>query len=134
MTPVKLSLSSLILLFYLILLSYILSDSLLCSVPDMCNLSNPHDLHSQNYPIPTGTMGSWIKVPDHYSSIPNEAPWQRPLDYTGSGPTQDSTISQLTREKRMQPISTNYTTNPSTPKITEQSKVFQDLVRIFNPG
>jgi len=62
-------------------------------MPDMCALSNPYDLHSQYYPIPTGSMGSWEKVPDHYFSIPRAGSGRL---WTG-GPIQDSTILQLIR-------------------------------------
>ena len=77
-TPQLFSCSSLTLLFYLLLLYYMLSKSLLYSVPPaVYDLTNPYDLLSpHHYPIPTGSMGGWVKVPDHYSSIPRAPPWQ----------------------------------------------------------
>jgi hypothetical protein len=89
-TPPLFTSSSLTLLFYLLLLYYMFAESLLYTVPAICDLSNPYDLLSlQHYPIPTVPMGGWVKVPGHYSSIPRAPPWQHP---TGSWPTQDSTI------------------------------------------
>jgi len=127
-------------LIYLLLPYYILSESLLYSVPAVYDLSNPYDLVSPHqYPIPTGSMGDWVKIPDHYSSIPRAPPWQRPLNSTGSWPsTQDGTISQLIQRnilmKIRQSTSTTYSNPFPTPKVTEQSRVFQEPVRIFNPG
>jgi len=78
-TPQLFSCSSLTLLFYLLLLYYMLSESLLYSVPPaVYDLSNPSpDLLSlHHHPIPTGSMGGWVKVPGHYSSNPRAPPWQ----------------------------------------------------------
>jgi hypothetical protein len=138
-TPQLFTSSSLTLLFYLLLLYYILSKSLLYNVPPaVYDLSNPYDLpFPHHYPIPTGSMGGWVKVPDHYNSIPRAPPWQhRP----GSWPTQDSTIFQVIRriiEKIKQPIPTFYLTqvNPTNPNPGSRvlSMAFQDPVRIFDP-
>ena len=139
-TPQLVTSSSSMILFYLLLLYYILSKSLLYNVPpSVYDLSNPYDLpFPHHYPIPTGSMGGWVKVPDHYSSIPRAPPWHhRP----GSWPTQDSTIFQVTRriiEKIKQPIPTFYPTqfkpkNPN-PGSRVLSMAFQDPVRIFDPG
>jgi len=139
-TPQLFTSSSFTLLFYLLLLYYILSKSLLYNVPPaVYDLSNPYDLpFPHHYPIPTGSMGGWVKVPDHYSSIPRAPPWQhRP----GSWPTQDSTIFQVIRriiEKTKQHIPTFYPTqfkpkNPN-PGSRVLSMAFQDPVRIFDPG
>ena len=138
-TPQLFSCSSLTLLFYLLLLYYMLSKSLLYSVPPaVCDLTNPYDLLSpHHYPIPTGSMGGWVKVPDHYSSIPRAPPWQH---RTGSWPIQHSTtilqLMQLNIRKILRHfISTTYSPNqPHTPRVTMQTTVFQDPVRIFNPG
>ena len=135
------SLSSLIRLLLLLLLTYILSDSWLYSMPDVCDLSNPYDLPPlQHYLIPTGSMGGWVKAPGSYSSIPKAPPWQCPLNPSGSWrSTQDSTTSQRIQRfiftNLLQSISTTYSPNQlHTPKVTEQARVFQDPVRIFNPG
>ena len=139
-TPQLVISSSCIILFYLLLLYYILSKSLLYNVPPaVYDLTNTYNLpFPHHYPIPTGSMGGWVKVPDHYSSIPRAPPWKhRP----GSWPTQDSTIFQVIRriiEKIKQPIPTFYPTqfkpkNPN-PGSRVLSMAFQDPVRIFDPG
>ena len=108
-------------------------------MPDVCDLSNPYDLPPlQHYLIPSGSMGGWVKAPGSYSSIPKAPPWQSPLDPSGSWPsTQDSTISpriqRIIFTSLHQPISITYS-QLTTPKVTEQARVFQDPVRIFNPG
>jgi len=137
-TPQLFSWSSFIILFYSLLLFYTLSESMLYSMPAVYDVSNPYDLLSpQHYLIPTGSMGGWVKVPGHYSSIPRAPPWQHPI---GSWPsTQDSTIAQVIQRliftKILQSISTTtYSSQPLTPKVTEQTTVFPDPVRIFNPG
>ena len=73
-TPVQFSFSSLILLLYLLLLYYTLSDSLLCTEP-MYDLSNPC-LPFLRHSAITGSMGSWVKVPDQCSCIPKAPQWQ----------------------------------------------------------
>ena len=58
-TPQLFSCSSLTLLFYFLLLYYMITESLLFSVPAVCDLTNPYDLLSPyHHPIPTGSMGS----------------------------------------------------------------------------
>ena len=134
----QVSFSSLILLLYL-LLHYTLSDSLLCTEP-MYALSNPCLPSLQNSAI-TGSMGSWVKVPDQCSWIPKAPQWQS-LDPTGSWPTQDSTIAQVIQrlifEKKPQPNSTFYLTQVNSTNFNPGSRVlsmaFQDPVRIFDPG
>jgi hypothetical protein len=138
-TPQLFSCSSLTLLFYLLLLYYMVTESLLYSVPpvlyDLSN-SSPDLLSPHHHPIPTGSMGGWVKVPDHYSSIPRAPPWQhRP----GTWAIQhNATILQLIQRiivtKIRQSTSTTYSNPFPTPKVTMQSRVFQDPVRIFNPG
>jgi hypothetical protein len=137
-TPQLFSWSSFIIIFYSLLLFYTLSESMLYSMPAVYDVSNPYDLLSpQHYLIPTGSLGGWVKVPGHYSSIPRAPPWQHPI---GSWPsTQDSTIAlviqRLIFTKILRSISTTtYSSQPHTPKVTEQTTVFQDPVRIFNPG
>jgi hypothetical protein len=137
-TPQLFSWSSFIILFYSLLLFYTLSESMLYSMPAVYDVSNPYDLLSpQHYLIPTGSLGGWVKVPGHYSSIPRAPPWQHPI---GTWPcTQDSTIAQVIHRlifnKILQSISTTTSSSqPHTPKVTEQTTVFQDPVRIFNPG
>ena len=137
MTPVQSSFSSLILLLYLLLLYYILSDALLCTEP-MYDMSNPCVPFLRHSPI-TG-WGNWVKVPDHYPSIPQAPPWQSPVDPSGSGPTQDSTLAHLILifERITQPLPTFYLTqvNPTNPNPGSRvlSMAFQDPVRIFDPG
>jgi hypothetical protein len=140
-TPQLVTSSSCMILFYLLLLYYtILSKSLLYNVPPVCDLTNPSPdlLSPQHYPIPTGSLGGWVKVPDHYSSIPRAPPWQQ---RTGSW-TQDRTIAQVIQrlilEKITQPLPTSYLTqfkltNPN-PGSRVLSMAFQDPVRIFDPG
>ena len=137
-TPQLFSCSSLTLLFYLLLLYYMLSNSLLYSVlPAVYDLTNPNDLLSpQHYPIPTGSMGGWVKVPGHYSRIPRAPPWQH---RTGTWAIQhNATILQLIQRiivtKIRQSTSTTYSNPFPTPKVAVQTTVFQDPVRIFNPG
>jgi len=76
-TPQLFSCSNLTLLFYLLLLYYMLSESLLYSAPPaVCDLTNPYNLLSPyHHPIPTCSMGGWVKVPDHYSRTPRAPPW-----------------------------------------------------------
>jgi hypothetical protein len=138
-TPQLFSCSSLTLLFYLLLLYYMVTESLLYSVPPVLyDLSNPSPdlLSPHHHPIPTGSMGGWVKVPDHYSSIPRAPPWQH---RTGTWAIQhNATILQLIQRiivtKIRQSTSTTYSNPFPTPKVTMQSRVFQDPVRIFNPG
>ena len=96
MTPQLFTSSSLTLLFYLLLLYYMLTESLLFSVPAMCDLTKPYDLLAPyHYPIPTGSMGDWVKFPENYSSI-SRARQRR----TGSWSIQQliqHTIFQLTK-------------------------------------
>ena len=141
-TPVQLSLSSLILLFYLLLLYYILSDSLLCTEHVMYDLSNPCDLSSLRHSAITGPMGNWVKVPDQYSCIPKVPPWQIPQDPSRSWTTQDSNIAQVIQRLILvwitQPTPTFYPTQVSPTNPNPGSRVlsmaFQDPVRIFDPG
>ena len=111
-----------------------LSKSLLYSVPAVCNLTNPYDLLSPyQYPIPTGAMGDWVKAPGNYSSIPKAPPWQHSI---GSWIIQHN-ILQLTHLNIPNPLrhfSPNYRTNFATSRVTVQTTIFQDPVRIFNPG
>ena len=141
-TPVQLSLSSLILLFYLLILYYIFSDLLLCTTePVMYDLSN-HCVTSLRHSALTGSMGGWVKVPDHYSSFPKPPPWQSPLDLSGSWPLQGSSIAQVIQRiifmNIMQPKSTAYLTQVNSTNFNPGSRVlsmaFQDPVRIFDPG
>ena len=105
----------------------------------MYDLTNPSPdlLSPHHHPIPTGSMGGWVKVPDHYSRIPRAPPWQH---RTGSWTIQHSTtilqLMQLNIRKILSHFtSTTYSTNQlHTPKVTMQTTVFQDPVRIFNPG
>jgi len=135
MTPQLFTSSSLTLLFYLLLLYYMLTESLLFSVPAMCDLTKPYDLLAPyHYPIPTGSMGGWVKVPDHYSSIPRAPPWQH---RTGSGTIQHTILQlmQLNIPKTLRhSIPTHYLNHFTTSRVTMQTTVFQDPVRIFNPG
>jgi len=92
-----------------------------------------------DFPIIKAEQGFEQPICDSYSSFPNTPPWQSPLDPSGLWPsTQDSTISQ--RIQRIiftslhQPISITYSYQLTAPKVTEQARVFQDPVRIFNPG
>ena len=136
--------SSFIILFYSLILFYTLSESLLYSMPAVYDLSNPCDLPSlHHYLTPTGSMGGWVKAPGSYSSIPKAPPWQCSLDLTGSWSTQDSAISQRSQriisKQIFQSISTTYTTQFIIPKNLDpgsrvRSMVFQDPVRIFDPG
>ena len=85
-------------------------------------------------------MGNWVKAPGQYSGIPQAPPWQSPVDPSGSGPTQDSTLAQLILifERITQPLPTFYLTqvNPTNPNPGSRvlSMAFQDPVRIFDPG
>ena len=129
-TPQLFSWSSFIILFYSLLLFYTLSESMLYSMPAVYDVPNPYDLLSpQHYPIPTGSLGGWVKVPGHYSSIPRAPPWQHCIGWT---------IQQLIQhdihEKIKHYISTHYRTHFTTSRVTMQTTVFQDPVRIFNPG
>jgi len=131
-----------ILIFYLLLLYYILSDAMRCTEPLMYDLSNPSVPLSRHSAIPPGSMGNWVKVPDQYSSIPKAPHWQSPMDPTGSSPTQDSTnaqvIQRIISERKSQPLPTFYPAqvNPTNPNPGSRvlSMSFQDPVRIFDPG
>jgi hypothetical protein len=119
------SCSSCMVLFYLLLIYYTLTKSLLYSVPAVCNLTNPY------YPIPTaGSMGGWVKVPGHYSSIPRAPPWQQ---RTGIWSIQQL-IQHNIHKKINHYIHNHFRTHFATSRVTVQTTVFQDPVRIFNPG
>ena len=75
-------------------------------------------------------MGGWVKVPGHYSSIPRAPPWQH---RTGTWSIQQL-IQHIIHKKIKHYISTHYLTNFTTSRVMMQTTVFQDPVRIFNPG
>jgi len=73
------------------------AESLLYSVPPaVYDLTNPYDLpFLHHYPIPTGPMGGWVKVPDYYSSIPRAPPCKHLSYPTGSGPSTSTKLQWI---------------------------------------
>jgi len=112
--------SSFILLFYLLLLYYMFAESLLYSLPAMCDFSNFYQLiSSQHSVIPTGSMKGCVMFPEYASyTISADFSCQHPLDPTCSCPSkQHSTIAQL--------IQQNISKTPGTLYLSPIQPIFQ---------